>query len=113
MRNGIEARTDGVRSGDDSPPVISLRDVSKSYVAEGRTVQALRGVGLEVRRGEFLVLVGRSGCGKSTLLNLLGGLDKPTSGSVLVAGQDLAAMNEARLTQYRRDTVGMCFSSST
>ncbi len=107
--SGIVAHTDGVPPGDDSPLIISLRDVSKRYVTEGRTVHALQNIDLEVRRGEFLVLVGRSGCGKSTLLNLLGGLDKPSSGSVLVAGQDLALMNEASLTQYRRDTVGMVF----
>lgn len=89
--------------------IISLRDVSKTYIAEGRTVQALRGVNLEIARGEFFVIVGRSGCGKSTLLNLLGGIDKPSGGEVLVAGRDIAKMNEADLTQYRRATVGIVF----
>jgi putative ABC transport system ATP-binding protein len=89
--------------------LISLRNVAKSYIVEQRTVHALQGVDFEVAHGEFMVIVGRSGCGKSTLLNLLGGIDKPSSGEVLVNGQDVAQMNEARLTQYRRETVGIIF----
>jgi putative ABC transport system ATP-binding protein len=89
--------------------LISLRRVAKSYVVEERTVHALQSVDLEVRRGEFLVIVGRSGCGKSTLLNLMGGIDKPSSGEVFVAGQDISQMGEAQLTQYRRATVGIVF----
>jgi putative ABC transport system ATP-binding protein len=92
-----------------SDNLIALRRVTKSYVVEERTVHALQSVDLDVRRGEFLVIVGRSGCGKSTLLNLMGGIDKPSSGEVLVAGQDIAQMNEAQLTQYRRSTVGIVF----
>jgi putative ABC transport system ATP-binding protein len=89
--------------------LISLRRVAKSYVVEERTVHALQSVNLDVKRGELMVIVGRSGCGKSTLLNLMGGIDKPSSGEVLVAGQDIARMNEAQLTQYRRATVGIVF----
>jgi putative ABC transport system ATP-binding protein len=89
--------------------LIQLRNVSKTYHVEGREVQALKGVDLEIARGEFLVLVGRSGCGKSTLLNLLGGLDKPTSGEVLVSEKNVGAMNDAQLTSYRRETVGIVF----
>jgi putative ABC transport system ATP-binding protein len=89
--------------------LISLRRVAKSYVVEERTVHALQSVDLEVRRGEFLVIVGRSGCGKSTLLNLMGGIDKPSSGEVFVAGQDISQLGEAQLTQYRRATVGIVF----
>jgi putative ABC transport system ATP-binding protein len=92
-----------------SDNLISLRRVAKSYVVEERTVHALQSVDLEVRRGEFLVIVGRSGCGKSTLLNLMGGIDKPSSGEVFVAGQDISQMGEAQLTQYRRATVGIVF----
>jgi putative ABC transport system ATP-binding protein len=89
--------------------LVSLRRVAKSYVVEERTVHALQSVNLDVKRGELMVIVGRSGCGKSTLLNLMGGIDKPSSGEVLVAGQDIARMNEAQLTQYRRATVGIVF----
>jgi putative ABC transport system ATP-binding protein len=92
-----------------SEHLISLRRVAKSYVVDERTVHALQSVDLEVRRGEFLVIVGRSGCGKSTLLNLMGGIDKPSSGEVFVAGHDVSQMGEAQLTQYRRATVGIVF----
>ncbi len=90
-------------------PLVRLCGVSKTYRVEGREVRALQAVDLEIRRGEFLVLVGRSGCGKSTLLNLLGGLDKPTAGEVCVDGKNIAQMNDAQLTRYRRETVGIVF----
>jgi ABC-type lipoprotein export system ATPase subunit len=93
----------------DSPPLVELRAVTKRYDVNGREVHALRGVDLQVRRGEFLALVGRSGCGKSTLLNLLGGLDRPTAGAVCVAGEDVAQFNEKQLTRHRRDVVGIVF----
>lgn len=89
--------------------IITLNGVAKSYMAEGRMVNALQGVDLEVPRGQFMALVGRSGCGKSTLLNLLGGLDKPSTGAVQVNGLNLANLNETQLTQYRRDVVGIVF----
>ena len=89
--------------------LIQLRAVEKSYEVESRRVHALQGVELDVGRGEFLAIVGRSGCGKSTLLNLLGGMDRPTSGQVLVDGLDVAALDERGLTKYRRQTVGIVF----
>jgi putative ABC transport system ATP-binding protein len=88
---------------------IELRAVTRSYDAGGRTVQALQGVDLDIPQGEFFVIVGRSGCGKSTLLNLLGGLDKPSGGEVRVGGRDVGTMNDATLTQYRRNSVGIIF----
>jgi putative ABC transport system ATP-binding protein len=72
-------------------------------------VHALRGVDLEIRPGEFIVLLGASGSGKSTLLNILGGLDTPTSGKVAFADHDLTAASEAELTRYRREHVGFVF----
>lgn len=89
--------------------IISLRDISKIYSVEDRTVQALSGVDLDVPRGQFLALVGRSGCGKSTLLNLLGGLDKPSDGSLQVNGVEVPTLSENLLTEYRRSTVGIVF----
>jgi ABC-type lipoprotein export system ATPase subunit len=89
--------------------LIQLRAVTKTYAVEGREVQALQNVDLDIGAGEFLVLVGRSGCGKSTLLNLLGGLDRPSSGSVRVGSGEVSSMNETELTRYRRDTVGIVF----
>ena len=72
-------------------------------------VHALRGVDLEVGAGEFIVLLGPSGSGKSTLLNILGGLDTPTSGSIVFQDQDLSGAGEATLTRYRREHVGFVF----
>jgi len=89
--------------------MVQLRDVTKTYAVEERTVHALQGVNLEVPRGEFLAIVGRSGCGKSTLLNLLGGLDKPSQGVVQVGEHDLSQLGEEAVTQYRRTTVGIVF----
>ncbi len=89
--------------------LIELRAVEKSYEVETRRVHALQGVNLSVGRGEFLAIVGRSGCGKSTLLNLLGGMDRPSGGEVLVDGKNVASLDERGLTQYRRQTVGIVF----
>src|SRR5512147_2309661 len=72
-------------------------------------VPALRGVDLEIRAGEFIVLLGPSGSGKSTLLNLLGGLDTPTSGSIRFKDHELTSADEAGLTRYRREHVGFVF----
>jgi len=89
--------------------MITLRAVTKTYTVEERTVHALQGVDLDVPQGQFLAIVGRSGCGKSTLLNLLGGLDKPSLGTVEVEGLSLPDLHEAQLTRYRRDVVGIVF----
>ena len=89
--------------------LIQLRSVEKSYEVESRRVHALQGVDLSVERGEFLAIVGRSGCGKSTLLNLLGGMDRPSKGEVLVDEHNVAGLDERGLTLYRRQTVGIVF----
>jgi putative ABC transport system ATP-binding protein len=83
----------------------------REYKLGSETVEALRGVDLSVPPGEFLALLGRSGSGKSTLLNLLGGLDRPTRGSIRVDGRELAEMNKRELSLYRRTTVGFIFQS--
>jgi ABC-type lipoprotein export system ATPase subunit len=85
--------------------------LTRSYGPAGAAVHALRGVSLEVRRGERVALLGKSGSGKSTLLNVLGGLDRPTSGAVAVGGRDLAALSGNELARYRLATVGMIFQS--
>jgi putative ABC transport system ATP-binding protein len=89
--------------------VIKLVDVTKIYRQGTQQVTALDGVNLEIQRGEFIAMSGPSGCGKSTLLNLLGGLDVPTSGQVIIEGVDLAEMDDARLTRFRRERVGIIF----
>ena len=89
--------------------MIKLVDVTKIYRQGTQQVTALDRVNLEIQRGEFLAMSGPSGCGKSTLLNLLGGLDVPTSGQVIVEGVDLAEMDDIRLTRFRRERVGIIF----
>jgi predicted ABC-type transport system involved in lysophospholipase L1 biosynthesis ATPase subunit len=86
-------------------------DLSRSYGSRPPLVHALRGVSLEVRRGERIALLGKSGSGKSTLLHILGGLDRPTSGSVCLAGRELARMTPGDLARYRLKTVGMIFQA--
>jgi len=83
--------------------------LTKTYATGDVTVTALGGVDIELYAGELVVLLGPSGSGKSTLLNILGGLDRPSDGSVMFQGRDLAAMDDAGLTAYRRDHVGFVF----
>ena len=89
--------------------VFRVREITKVYHMGEVDVHALRGVSLELRHGEFVVLLGPSGSGKSTLLNIIGGLDVPTSGSVVYREQDLSGATERELTRYRREHVGFVF----
>jgi ABC-type lipoprotein export system ATPase subunit len=91
--------------------ILSLQDVSKDYLSDGQRVPALNSVSLDVKRGEFVALVGRSGCGKSTLLNLAGAMDFPTSGQVLLDGVSTSSLKDSGLTQLRREKVGFIFQS--
>src|SRR5579862_3696667 len=87
-------------------PVVVATDVTRRY-GEGETaVDALRGVSLEVERGKLTAVMGPSGSGKSTLMHILAGLDKPTSGSVTVAGKEITTMDDNALTQLRREHIG-------
>ncbi|MBM7456833.1 putative ABC transport system ATP-binding protein [Oceanisphaera litoralis] len=92
-------------------PAFRTRDLTRVYGEGAAAVQALRGVNLEIPAGELVVLLGPSGSGKSTLLNLLGGLDRASSGQLWFFDRELSAMNEARLTRYRRHHVGFVFQS--
>ena len=92
-------------------PILSLQDVSKDYLTDGQPVHALKGLSLNVERGEFVALVGRSGCGKSTLLNLAGAMDFPTSGKVLLDGVSTSSLEDNGLTRLRRERVGFIFQS--
>jgi putative ABC transport system ATP-binding protein len=90
-------------------PIIQVRGLTKVYRVGDVDVQALRGVDLDIARGEFVALVGASGSGKSTLFNILGGLTPPTSGTVVIDGKDLAGMNNQQRTELRKTTVGFVF----
>jgi putative ABC transport system ATP-binding protein len=93
------------------PPALEAIEVTRSYRLEGVSVEALRGVSLAVRRGDFLAIIGPSGSGKSTLMHLLGGLDRPTSGTVRVGGTDVAGMGRDDLARIRNRTVGFVFQA--
>ena len=90
-------------------PILQTVDLKKSYKIGKLDVPALRGVSLEVGEGEFVAIMGPSGCGKSTLLHLLGGLLSPTSGSILIDGEDLAKVSDAQRTDIRRRKIGFVF----
>jgi putative ABC transport system ATP-binding protein len=96
-------------SGIQNETVFVARDLTKVYQMGEVEVHALRGVELEIYRGELVVLLGPSGSGKSTLLNILGGLDTPTSGTALWRDHDLTRSDERALTRYRREHVGFVF----
>ena len=92
-----------------SDPLLSARELKRDYRMGEELVHAVRGVSLEVRAGEYVAFVGPSGCGKSTMLNLLGGIDKPTSGSVSIDGVRVDAMSDAAATRFRLMHVGLVF----
>jgi ABC-type lipoprotein export system ATPase subunit len=90
---------------------VQTENVCRHYPMGSGVIRAVNGISLTVDRGEFVALLGQSGSGKSTLLNLLAGLDRPSSGSVLVQGRDLAKMSSEELARYRRNDVGMVFQA--
>jgi putative ABC transport system ATP-binding protein len=95
----------------DTQPAVQLDHISRHYLMGETRVRAVDDVSFSVARGEYLALLGSSGSGKSTLLNLMAGLDRPTSGSIVANGADLAALSPQHLARYRRNTVGMIFQS--
>jgi putative ABC transport system ATP-binding protein len=90
-------------------PVLSLRDVHRDYRLGAETVHAVRGVSLDVAAGEWVAVVGPSGCGKSTLLHLLGAIDRPSSGTIRLRGEDVGALPDAQATAFRLRHVGFVF----
>ena len=91
--------------------VLQAKNLKKIYGSGNNAVHALDGVDLSVKKGEFVAIVGTSGSGKSTLLHMLGGLDRPTSGTVIVDGQDIFSLKEEALTIFRRRKIGFVFQS--
>ena len=88
---------------------IELKNVKKTYVVGEQKFNALDGIDLSINKGELVVVLGPSGAGKSTLLNLLGGMDKVTSGTIMIGDKDIAKYNDKQLTDYRADDVGFIF----
>ena len=92
-------------------PAIVATDVSRTYDLDGVSVPALRGVSLTVAPGDYVAIVGASGSGKSTLMHLLGGLDRPTGGSLMIGGRDVASLSPSEMARLRNETVGFVFQS--
>jgi putative ABC transport system ATP-binding protein len=89
--------------------VVEARDLERQYGEGATAVHALRGVSLEVTRGQLVAVMGPSGSGKSTLMHILAGLDKPTSGTVTIAGTEITGLDDADMTRLRRDHIGFVF----
>jgi putative ABC transport system ATP-binding protein len=113
MASSVLSATDNQTRGTDRTgcmePIIATENLQKTYRVGKVDVPALRGVDFTVQEGEFVAVVGPSGCGKSTLLHVLGGLTRPTSGVILVDGNDFTRMNDAERTKFRRHKIGFVF----
>ena len=91
--------------------IISLRDIRKDYPSGDTVLHVLKGINLDIYENEFVVVLGESGCGKSTMMNIIGGMDYPTSGTLIVEDKDFSRPTEKQLTDYRRDYLGFIFQS--
>ena len=107
----IDARGLNLGFAEEKKSIISLRGVTKVFGQGDTQIQILKGVNLDVREGEFLVILGESGCGKSTMLNIIGGMDQLTGGTFLFDGEDYSHADEKTLTMYRRHSVGFIFQA--
>src|SRR3970040_1944797 len=92
-----------------SEPIVKLRDVAKSYYRDSLEIPVLKDIDLEIEPGAFIALMGPSGSGKTTLLNLLAGIDRPTSGDVVVAGENISKLSEGALAKWRSRHIGLVF----
>ncbi len=101
----------GAPAGPADGPAIVATDVTRTYELDGVSVPALRGVSLTVERADYLAIVGSSGSGKSTLKHLLGGLDRPTSGLLVIGGRDVSTLSPPEMARLRNETIGFVFQS--
>lgn len=113
LRDYVAAKSNRAQRQAIAPPVgdvlLSVHDLTKTYKLGRQKLAVLKGITLDIHAGEFVAITGASGSGKSTLLQLMGGLDKPTSGDVVFGGKSLAKMSDGKLSAFRRDTVGFVF----
>lgn len=109
LNGHVAASLDRQNGQDGGDAILQLIDVVRTYRVGGEDVHALDGVSLTVRRGEFLAIMGRSGSGKSTLLNVIGCLDRPTSGTIILDGEDVTRAPKGRLPRIRREKIGFIF----
>lgn len=107
----VDGRGLNLGFAEEKKAIISLRDVTKTFGSGETKLQVLKGVNLDIREGEFLVILGESGCGKSTMLNIIGGMDQLTTGTFLFDGKDYSKADEKTLTEYRRHSVGFIFQA--
>lgn len=107
----LVAQADKIENLDSRPIAIRATNVIKKYKVGKQIIRAIDDVSVDIHEGEFVALVGPSGSGKSTLLHLLGGLDKPTSGEIVVGGKNVSSMNDRQLSKFRNQTIGFVFQS--
>lgn len=107
----LVAQADKIDDLDPRPIAIRATNVIKKYKVGKQIIRAIDDVSVDIHEGEFVALVGPSGSGKSTLLHLLGGLDKPTSGEIVVGGKNVSSMNDRQLSKFRNQTIGFVFQS--
>lgn len=107
----LVAQADKIDDLDSRPIAIRATNVIKKYKVGKQIIRAIDDVSVDIHEGEFMALVGPSGSGKSTLLHLLGGLDKPTSGEIVVGGKNVSSMNDRQLSKFRNQTIGFVFQS--
>ena len=107
----LATQADKIDNLDSRPIAIRATNVIKKYKVGKQIIRAIDDVSVNIHEGEFVALVGPSGSGKSTLLHLLGGLDKPTSGEIVVGGKNVSSMNDRQLSKFRNQTIGFVFQS--
>ena len=107
----LVAQADKIDDLDSRPIAIRATNVIRKYKVGKQIIRAIDDVSVDIHEGEFVALVGPSGSGKSTLLHLLGGLDKPTSGEIVVGGKNVSSMNDRQLSKFRNQTIGFVFQS--
>ena len=113
MSNDVNSNDNYIYEEDTRDNILVCDGLVKIYKTKDSEVFALQGLDLEIKRGEMVAIIGKSGSGKSTLLNMIGGLEKPTTGKLYVDGNDLFAMSEKGLVEYRKSTVGFVWQNSS